>query len=220
MGDSSLESQVELTDMSTRRRSTGYTPSPLAREPQIVEPAAKKKNRRRSSLNQSLHALKANVCLSPGTATVPEDIELPEFTTAIPTQEIVDDGQPSYEVRYRYSQRLLRERKQWKEIRKDVENLDDDAFIRKYCAVDFREGPNVKKCFEEAKANVNKFLVTCVQEKYGAEVQSLEARDAHLRAIAEREKFDPNAEKDWEDFQLLERMQELTAFTARRKIDL
>ena len=64
---------------------------------------------------------------------------------------------------------LLRERGDWKQIRKNIESLSNECFLNEYMpgfVTEFQQSFNPEQIMNEARAELNSWVVKKLQEKY------------------------------------------------------
>lgn len=165
-----------------------------------------KRNRRRSSvgrmsLEQSIHIANFEAT-KPNTSTVVEQDENSEKSNL---EEISDEAKSvsSEEVdkeleatrRRKHVNRLWRERRDWKQIRKNVLNMNDEDFINTYCDGKIFCSLDIDKVYDQAEKEVIDFIEKKLMEKYGENVKSLEDRYSFLVEKAKKDAVDLEEEK-------------------------
>lgn len=165
-----------------------------------------KRNRRRSSvgrmsLEQSIHIANFEAT-KPNTSTVVEQDENSEKSNL---EEISDEAKSvsSEEVdkelearrRRKHVNRLWRERHDWKQIRKNVLNMNDEDFINTYCDGKIFCSLDIDKVYDQAEKEVIDFIEKKLMEKYGENVKSLEDRYSFLVEKAKKDAVDLEEEK-------------------------
>lgn len=165
-----------------------------------------KRNRRRSSvgrmsLEQSIHIANFEAT-KPNTSTVVEQDENSEKSNL---EEISDEAKSvsSEEVdkeleatrRRKHVNRLWRERRDWKQIRKNVLNMNDEDFINTYCDGKIFCSLDIDKVYDQAEKEVIDFIEKKLMEKYGENVKTLEDRYSFLVEKAKKDAVDLEEEK-------------------------
>lgn len=87
--------------------------------------------------------------------------------------------------RLKHGNRLWRERRDWKQIRKDV-GMDYEAFLQRFCQGTGFVKTDLEAAYRQAEKEVKEFIEECLVEKYGPEVRTLEDRyssDLSIREI-------------------------------------
>jgi len=159
-----------------------------------------KRNRRRSSvgrmsLEQSIHIANFEAT-KPNTSTVPELDENSEKSDLEETVKSASFEELEATRRRKHVNRLWRERRDWKQIRKNVLKMNDEDFINTYC-------PNgeifcsidAEKVYNQAEKEVLEFIENVLSEKYGENVKTLEDRYKFLVEKAKKEAVDLEEEK-------------------------
>ena len=101
-----------------------------------------------------------------------------------------------YNKRKKHVNRLWRERRDWKQIRKNVMKvMDDDDFVKTYCGGKVFCGIDVDKVYEQAEKEVKEFIENVLVEKYGENVRTLEDRHNYLVEQAKKQAVDLEREE-------------------------
>lgn len=153
------------------------------------------------SLEQSIHIANFEAT-KPNTSTVVEQDENSEKSNL---EEISDEAKSvsSEEVdkeleatrRRKHVNRLWRERRDWKQIRKNVLNMNDEDFINTYCDGKIFCSLDIDKVYDQAEKEVIDFIEKKLMEKYGENVKSLEDRYSFLVEKAKKDAVDLEEEK-------------------------
>jgi len=204
--NSSPESQKTITNVFPNGSSplvTGRSSKPMK---------TPKRNRRRSSvsrvsLEQSIHIANFEAATKPNTSIIVEQDEDSEKSDLDETKRKLassEENGKKLEAKQKESEttrrrkhvnRLWRERRDWKQIRKNVLKMNDEDFINSYCDGKVFCSIDVEKVYEQAEKEVKEFIEKVLSEKYGENVKTLEDRYKFLVEKAKKEAVDLEEEK-------------------------
>jgi len=163
-----------------------------------------KRNRRRSSvgrmsLEQSIHIANFEAT-KPNTSTVVEQDEDSEKSNLEESGgSLVSSEEAEKELeatrRRKHVSRLWRERRDWKQIRKNVLRMNDEDFINTYCDGEVFCSVDAEKVYDQAEKEVIEFIEKVLTEKYGENVKTLEDRYSFLVEKAKKDAVDLEEEK-------------------------
>jgi len=176
----------------TQQSTQNYPKSPLV----TGKPTKTKKRRSsvgRMTLEKSFHI--ANIeNTKPNTSTIAEMDENSERSDLTigdkeePVAGLVDKDIVTH--RRKYVNKLWRERRDWKQIRKNVLKMDDEDFVNTYCDGNVLCEVDVEKVYEQAEKEVKEFIEQVLVKKYGEGVRTLEDRHNYLVEKAKKEAVD------------------------------